>query len=415
MNPISEVYGAAIRANTEKSLRGKGTQNEDFATLFAAGIDASAGATGTDRTGKAESSANGSEVQPEDDGLEAAAAEGQNETASAGTTKNDASDALNKAIEEALINSAINITGSSDMSAYTSGGGLESLALAAAAGGEMDQTQIAMLMLMMMINMAGESSDTSMLFSAMSALMSTMTSDTGSSETERTVNSQVLGWDSVERQTSSSTPSTSYTGAVKSAAQPSVSSSGAVIPTNAWVATTPAVVNTEGNRSPAALREVLDQFNVETSTRYTPYRNGNTYCNIFVWDATNALGCEVPHYVDYATGEPRYYPDVSGAYELDANGVHDWLVNKGAEYGWREVTAEEAQAWANKGNPVVAARKKSGGIGHVQMVCPSKDGSYDPVNGPTVTQAGSKNSNYTYQSNIYGSESQKQVRYFVHA
>jgi hypothetical protein len=173
-------------------------------------------------------------------------------------------------------------------------------------------------------------------------------------------------------------------------------------------------VNLEGDRSAGNLRRVLDQFGVETSARYTPYRGGNTYCNIYVWDATSALGCEVPHYVDSVTGEPRSYPNVTGAYELDANGVHDWLVGRGAEYGWREVSASEAQALANEGYPVVGARKKSGGIGHVGMVCPSKE-PYDPSRGPSMTQAGSQNSNYIYQSDVYGASSMGQVRYFVHA
>ncbi len=381
MNVIPEIYGAAGTAGLPFDAAGTQAKKSqtDFAELMAAGIDETTAENSAEDT----------------------------------TVGDDVSQALDKAIEESLITSAINMAGGTDMSEGIAGSGLESVALAAAAEGGMSENMMAAMMLLMMMSMAGESSDASLLYPAIAALMSNMTSENGSGE-ERTVNTQVLGWDSVEKNTSGRTPFAGYDGDVRSAAQPNVSSSGAIIPTNAWVATTPGVVSFEGDRSPGKLREVLDQFNVETSARYTPYRNGATYCNIFVWDATNALGCEVPHYVDSVTGEPRYYPNVSGAYELDANGVHDWLVNKGAQYGWREVTAEEAQAFANEGYPVVAARKKSGGIGHVQMVCPSLDGAYDPARGPAITQAGSRNSNYTYQSSIYGSAAQSQVRYFVH-
>ena len=52
-----------------------------------------------------------------------------------------------------------------------------------------------------------------------------------------------------------------------------------------------------GNRSAANYNAVLDQFSVGNNPRYAR-RNGNTYCNIFVWDATRAMGAEIPHWVD---------------------------------------------------------------------------------------------------------------------
>ncbi|MDR0951714.1 MAG: hypothetical protein LBM18_02185 [Oscillospiraceae bacterium] len=186
----------------------------------------------------------------------------------------------------------------------------------------------------------------------------------------------------------------------------------AILPTQFWQPTTPALTNSESNRSAENLRAVIDQFNVETAERYRPYRDGYTYCNIFVWDVTSAMGAEIPHYIDSKTGEIRIYPDTSGTTPLDAAGIERWLAGYGAGYGWREVSAQEAQAAANAGKPAVTT---AGSIGHVQVVCPSENASFDPVRGVTVAQAGSKVYNYTYISNIYGAATlNSRIRYWVH-
>jgi hypothetical protein len=189
------------------------------------------------------------------------------------------------------------------------------------------------------------------------------------------------------------------------------------IPQNGWVAVTPYVTSDLDRRSAQLYNEVIGQFDVETNIRYTPYKRGNdTYCNIFVWDVTRAMGAEIPHYVDLKTGAPRYYPDVSGAYELDANGVYDWLTQNGKQYGWIEVSAETAQEYANKGCPAVTAWKNSdGGAGHVQVVCPSKNGGYDEIRGVTVAQSGRHNYEYAYISSTVSAGKLPEVRYFVHA
>lgn len=170
-----------------------------------------------------------------------------------------------------------------------------------------------------------------------------------------------------------------------------------------------------GNRSAQALNNVIRQFHVESAERYRPYRNGNTYCNIFVWDVTRALGCEIPHYLDKESGQPRYYPNVAGAYELNANGVCNWLSQQGAQHGWQEITAPQAQYFANAGFPVVGAwHNSNGGGGHVQMVCPSRGGVYDPVRGVTVAQAGKYNFNYAYSDATMSADKIAQARYYMH-
>ncbi|MDL2224996.1 hypothetical protein LJC20_02160 [Eubacteriales bacterium OttesenSCG-928-M02] len=185
----------------------------------------------------------------------------------------------------------------------------------------------------------------------------------------------------------------------------------AVIPTAAYKAITPGVTSNMDNRSAALYNKVIAQFDVENTERYRPYRQGkgDTYCNIYVWDVTRAMGAEIPHYYDPKTLEAKYYPDTTGAVEMGATRMCEWLEKKGQDYGWREVTAEEAQKMANAGKPAVAVTPK-----HVQMVCPSKDGSYNAQKGVTVAQAGSKVTGYAYISSIYSKNRLATVRYYAH-
>ncbi len=190
----------------------------------------------------------------------------------------------------------------------------------------------------------------------------------------------------------------------------------AVTPVAASKACTPAVTSGEGNRSAALYRQVIDQFDVENNKRYEVNKKGrgDTYCNIFLWDVTSAMGAEIPHYVDAQTGAPRTYPDVQGAKQMSANSIYNWLHQQGGDYGWFEVTPEQAQTLANAGRPVVTAWKNTSGHGHVQVVCPSKDGQYDEKRGVTVAQAGRKLSSYTPITSIYN-KSLSKVSYFAHA
>lgn len=278
-------------------------------------------------------------------------------------------------------------------------GGIESAIMAAAATGEVTDAQIALLMLCAMMQ-GSQDGDFSMLMQMMASMLTKIEGDA------EKLRSDVMstGYDpyvlyNIDREVfHTRIPGTTGTGEV-------------VLPLEIWKPTTPAIVNVEGERDPLLYRAVLDQFNVETAARYRPFRNGYTYCNIYVWDATSAMGAEIPHYIDPATGAPRYYPDIKGTHELGAIAIDKWLRTYGESYGWREVDAATAQSYANMGKPAVTT---AGEIGHVQMVCPSADGGYDELKGVTVAQAGAKVANYTYITNIYGAGSLKNVRYFVH-
>jgi hypothetical protein len=132
------------------------------------------------------------------------------------------------------------------------------------------------------------------------------------------------------------------------------------------------VRSTPAARSPARLLEVVAQFSVETTPRYRPVstpRGPTTWCNIFVWDATRALGAEIPHCVDEAgcsvpVGEGR---------ELTANRTLRWLETHGPATGWREVDAVGAVAAARAGSPAVAIWHNPFGPGHVALVVPSDE------------------------------------------
>lgn len=184
-------------------------------------------------------------------------------------------------------------------------------------------------------------------------------------------------------------------------------------PSSMGQACSPKVVNNVGNRSALAYNDVIKQFNVETNSRYTPYKNGSTYCNIYVWDVTTAMGAQIPHRVD-SNGDIAE-PGTKNVKYMTANSMYDWLGGKGKEYGWKEVSAEEAQKYANMGCPAVTTWKNPKGHGHIQMVVPSKDGKYNEAKGVAISQAGSKVIGYGYITDVYKSSRLKDIKYFVHA
>ena len=242
---------------------------------------------------------------------------------------------------------------------------IEQMILASASSGEATNSQIALLMLMMMMQ-SSEGGDMSMFSMMMSALLPQLENEAASFG-NRGVDSDLLRMLNLGA------------GARMD------------LPLEPWKAVTPALTSNAGNRSPERYRAVLNQFNVETAERYRPFRDGYTYCNIFVLDVTRAMCVHIPH--------------------LGAIKMCEWLGTRGADYGWREVDAETAQMYANLGKPAVTG---AGARGHVQMVVPSRDGGYDPKLGVAIAQAGSRVSNYTHISTIYGSNTlQNQIRYYV--
>jgi len=155
--------------------------------------------------------------------------------------------------------------------------------------------------------------------------------------------------------------------------------------TTATYELTESATNEQG-RSPATINAIIRSLDVENNPKYTPYKNGYTYCNIYAQDVMAALGTPLPN--------------------LLAANTDTWLRSSdGYAAGWRETDAATAQRFANAGCPAVTTM---GSEGHLQVVVPERDGAYNPARGVAVSQAGSHNYEYTHQVEI------PQLKYFVH-
>ena len=310
-------------------------------------------------------------------------------------------DAIQEQMTRMTAMTQTNLSGASSglMPMQMTGYGIEDMILAAASSGEVNDAQSALFMLCMMMQTSSDG-DFSIIMQMMASMMTQIKGDA------EPLRGAVLSsgydpyiLDTIDWNVLRSMPG--YYGA-----------GGAILPLEFWKPTSPMIRSDENNRNPDLYRSVISQFRVETAERYRPGRNGFTYCNIFMWDVTAAMGAEIPHYTNPSTGEAMYYPDVQGARGMTAVLIDGWLKEYGEEYGWRKVDAEPAQMHANQGRPAVTT---AGAIDHVQVICPSRDGGYDPVRGVTVAQAGSRVTSYTYISNIYSSHAlNNEISYWIH-
>lgn len=161
------------------------------------------------------------------------------------------------------------------------------------------------------------------------------------------------------------------------------------IPLEQWRPVVHDRINRADARSPANLLLAVAPLAVTAHPRYQPTKDGRTWCNIFLWDATSALDAEIPHwYVEHVL-EGGKVADKRG--EFSALGVIGWLKREGPSNGWRSCTESEARRRANFGFPTVATwmnPKFSGGRplpSHVALLLPS------PVDGPQlIAQAGAE-------------------------
>lgn len=154
----------------------------------------------------------------------------------------------------------------------------------------------------------------------------------------------------------------------------------------AWEEVVPDLKVSLSDRSPANYLAAVKQFEVETNPRYerghaNPGVGKETYCNIFLWDVTVAMSCEVAHWVDPATGVE--VPKGKGM-ELSANGVCDWFATHALKFGWMQCGKAKAMERASMGLPTVVLWKNPGGIGHVAVVLPGADFCH-------IAQAGANN------------------------
>jgi LysM repeat protein len=170
----------------------------------------------------------------------------------------------------------------------------------------------------------------------------------------------------------------------------------------------PPLTNAPGHRDPAIYSQVINQFAVGDNPRFLA-GEGKTYCNIFVWDVTRAMGAEVPHWID-AAGKIAV-PGALGAFEININAGVTWMRKHGVpELGWQSSTPAQAQDAANEGKAaVVMWQNQTGGHGHTAIVRP---GTIDG-NGPTIAQAGRHNFNFGHVRIGFGANGP--LEFFVHA
>jgi len=175
-----------------------------------------------------------------------------------------------------------------------------------------------------------------------------------------------------------------------------------------WLRVEPPICCAPGAREPQVLQQIISQFQVGCNERYRKNQRGagETYCNIFLWDVSLALRCEIPHWAG-PSGQPTR---VGEGQELDANSVIFWLREWGPRYGWVPAEAAGALVAANRGEPAVACWHNPGGIGHVAVVRP---GEARGDLGVPIAQAGETNSDRMYLYEAFPRRGQ--IEYFVHA
>lgn len=169
----------------------------------------------------------------------------------------------------------------------------------------------------------------------------------------------------------------------------------------------PPLTNAPGQRDPAIYSQLINQFAVGNNPRYLP-NNGNTYCNIFAWDVSRAMGAEIPHWIDSAGNIMA--PHAPNASEITINGGVNWMRNHGVtQFGFRSCTPQQAQDAANQGKLAVVMWKNTGsGHGHVAVVRPGTLTS----GGPEIAQAGRHNFNDGHVSLGFGQLGP--LEYFCH-
>lgn len=169
----------------------------------------------------------------------------------------------------------------------------------------------------------------------------------------------------------------------------------------------PPLTNAAGDRDPAIYAQVINQFAVGDNPRHLA-GHGETYCNIFVWDVTRAMGTEIPHWIDGAGNIA--VPGAPHTNEININGGVNWMRSHGVpQHGWKKVTPQEAQDAANQGLvSVVMWKNPTGGHGHTAVVRP---GSINQK-GPEIAQAGRHNFNWGRIADGFGSLSP--LEYFTH-
>jgi hypothetical protein len=183
------------------------------------------------------------------------------------------------------------------------------------------------------------------------------------------------------------------------------------------------ITNEIGNRNAYDYSRVINQFEVGTHPRYAVAQNGATYCNIFAWDVTRAMGAEIPHWIinNDSTGSSAVASDgkfkvaQGQMHEQNVNETMNWLNRFGQYHGWRRISYVEAQPLANEGKPTIAIwANPEGEHGHIAIVRPgSVSDSFE--SGAAEAQAGSLVNNALHLNEGFNTDdSPKAIEYWTH-
>jgi LysM repeat protein len=169
----------------------------------------------------------------------------------------------------------------------------------------------------------------------------------------------------------------------------------------------PPLTNSSGQRDTGIYSQLINQFAVGDNPRHLA-GHGKTYCNIFVWDVSRAMGAEVPHWINAAGNIAA--PGAAGANEININGGVNWMKSHGvSEHDWRKATPAQAQDAANQGLiSVVMWKNPTGGHGHTAVIRPGSINN----KGPEIAQAGRHNFNRGRITDGFGNLSP--LEYFIH-
>ena len=191
------------------------------------------------------------------------------------------------------------------------------------------------------------------------------------------------------------------------------------------------LTNDSNQRDAYNYARVIDQLQVSTNWRYAVSEEGNTHCNIFAWDVTRAMGCEIPHWVNKNDPRASSAIDQDGGFivkkedaeELVVNATVDWLNKHGKEHGWKQISTPEpqnlAQNFANQGHPTIAIWENTRSThGHIAVVRPGSIGWLDKngqVGGDAEAQAGGLVKNAIHLVEGFNmKDSNKSIQYWYH-
>ncbi len=209
---------------------------------------------------------------------------------------------------------------------------------------------------------------------------------------------------------------------------------------------TPIYSNSEESRMPEVYDMVIYQFDVDElgryQTLYNPQTNtSSTYCNVFAYDVTAAMGAPLPHwlmpdpensgeYVPYEYGlvgkRAANYADALAhkAGEVDANTLFRYMEDQSEDIGYHEVTAEQAQQMANMGKPAVAIWQNTteddngdDNPGHVVVLRPENPKiplENDSKRGMYIAQAGASNFDYDAIERAFDDSEFDDVKFYYH-